>query len=298
MTLGMSAGPQMSIDASGNLIAPASITSPILSSSVATGVPPLTVASTTPVANLTLAAPSQVPTLPESQITNLAADLAARVSSSSPALTGKVTQTYEDETGNANYIMDTIRKFGKTAGSASNGSAIWNLGDPAAPSGEYGTEIESNSARGGPYRFGSSRDSNIINRSGGALNFVVGRSPAVAVSVSSSGLATFNNGIVSTAYGTESRCSSKASPAACGSATAGKVRIPASAKSLEIDSTAFTANTGCWFTYDTVGLALPANMSSLIPPYISARMPGSGIVIRLPVPPLANAVNLQFGCEN
>ena len=298
MTFGMSTGSQMSIDKSGNVIAPASVTSPILASSTATGTPPLTVASTTPVANLTLAKPSQVPSLPESQIVNLTADLAAKVSAASPTFTGTVTQAYQDATGGANYIMQAIRKFGSAAESASNGSAIWNLGDPSWPFGEHGTEIESNSSSAGPFRFGSKGDSNVVNKSGAAVNIVVGSTPAVAVNISSSGVAYFNNGIVSATYSTASYCSSMTSPASCGSATAGKVQIRASAKSLEIDSTAITANTNCWFTYDTVGLTLPKNMSNIIPPYISARMPGTGIVITMPVPPLANPVNLQFGCVN
>lgn len=298
MTMGMSAGPRMSIDSTGNVIAPASVTSPILASSAATGTPPLSVASTTPVTNLTLAKPSQVPSLPESQIVNLTADLAARVSAASPTFTGTVTQTYEDATRSANYIMQVIRKFGIAAGSASTGSAIWDLGDPSWPSGEHGTEIESNSSSAGPFRFGTNGDSNIVNKSGAAVNIVVGNTPAVAVRISSSGVANFNNGILSTAYSTASICSSTASPAPCGSAAAGKVQIQPSAKSLEIDSTAITANSGCWFTYDTDGLALPKNMSNMIPPFISAKMPGKGIVISVPVPPLANPVNLQFGCVN
>ena len=50
-----------------------------LASTVATGTAPLAIASTTPVANLTLASDSQLPVIAESKITNLTADLAARV---------------------------------------------------------------------------------------------------------------------------------------------------------------------------------------------------------------------------
>ncbi len=298
ITLGMSTGPQMSIDSSGNVIAPASITSPTLASSALTGTPPLVVTSKTPVANLTLASAVQVPALPESQIVNLVADLATRASTVSPVFTGTITHTFNDVSSGSNKILETIRKFGGSTGSASNGSAIWILSDPAGPSNENGTEIESNSSSSGPYRFGSNGDSNIINKSNASLNLVVGATPVVAVKVASSGVATFNNGIVSTSYSTGSYCSSKTSPAACGSASAGKVLILASTKNLEIDSTNFTANTGCWFTYDTSGMALPTNISSLLTPYISARIAGKGITISIPVPPLVNPINLLFGCEN
>jgi hypothetical protein len=191
LRLGMIGGPLMTIDGVGNVVAPGSFTSAAFTSSAAAGTAPLTVTSTTPVANLTLSSTSQVVGLDQ-----------------------------------------------KLRGLA-----------PAA-------------------------------------------SPAF------NGLATFTGGTSSAAYGTLTICSSTASPAICGSATAGRVQIAASATSLVINSSAFTANTGCWFTYDISGITAPTNMTSLLPPYISAKMAGNSITINVPVAPLSNPVNVQFGCEN
>jgi hypothetical protein len=99
-------------------------------------------------------------------------------------------------------------------------------------------------------------------------------------------------------YLTPTTCTSTASPAVCGVNTAGIVQVAAAATSLVIDSSNFTANTGCWFTYDIGGITAPANISLLIPPYISARTAGTSITITLPVAPGTNPVNIRFGCEN
>lgn len=101
-----------------------------------------------------------------------------------------------------------------------------------------------------------------------------------------------------TTFGTKTVCSSTASPAACGSAIAGKVQVAAAATSLVINSTAVTANTGCWFTYDVGGITAPTNIAALTPPYISARTANTSITITLGTAPVANPVNIQFGCEN
>ena len=99
-------------------------------------------------------------------------------------------------------------------------------------------------------------------------------------------------------YLTTSVCSSTASPAICGSASAGKVQVAAGATTLVINSTSMTASTGCWFSYDGSGSTAPTNMASLLHPYISARTAGTSITMALPVAPTANPVNVQFGCVN
>lgn len=104
--------------------------------------------------------------------------------------------------------------------------------------------------------------------------------------------------VISPTYKTAIVCSQTASPAACGAATAGVVQIAASATSLVIDSTNFTATTGCWFAYDVSGITAPSNMGNLLNPYISARTAGTSITITLPIAPATSPVNVQFGCEN
>lgn len=94
------------------------------------------------------------------------------------------------------------------------------------------------------------------------------------------------------------RCTSTASPAVCVAATSGIVQVAAAATTLTINSTAITANTGCWFTYDVGGITPPVNMISLLIPYISGRTAGTSISITLPVAPTTNPVNIQFDCTN
>jgi hypothetical protein len=93
-------------------------------------------------------------------------------------------------------------------------------------------------------------------------------------------------------------CTSVASPAVCGANVAGIVQIAAAATTLVINSTAITARTGCWFTYNTEGITAPTNVASLISPYVTARTAGTSLTIAIPVAPLTNPVNLQFGCVN
>lgn len=107
-----------------------------------------------------------------------------------------------------------------------------------------------------------------------------------------------NGNFTSNTYATGSICTSTASPAVCGANVSGVVQVAAAATSLVIDSTAFTANTGCWFTYDVGGITAPTNMGSLLSPYISARTAGTSITITLPVAPATNLVKIQFGCMN
>lgn len=99
-------------------------------------------------------------------------------------------------------------------------------------------------------------------------------------------------------YNTATNCTSTASPAVCGAAAAGKVQVAAAATTLQINSTAITANTGCWFTYTVEGITSPANMSSLLAPYISARAAGTSLTITLPVAPVTSPVNILYGCVN
>lgn len=100
------------------------------------------------------------------------------------------------------------------------------------------------------------------------------------------------------AYTTATVCTSVTAPAACGAAMAGKVQVAAAGTAITINSTAITASTGCWFTYTIEGITAPTNIASLLSPYVSARTPGTSITLTLPVAPVANPVNLNFGCVN
>jgi hypothetical protein len=98
-----------------------------------------------------------------------------------------------------------------------------------------------------------------------------------------------------TTLSTATNCSSSASPAVCGSAAAGQVQIAAGATSIQINTTAVTANSriGC-LTYSTVGITAPTNIASLIQPYLSAVTAGTSFTLTVPVAPLTYPVNLQY----
>jgi hypothetical protein len=90
----------------------------------------------------------------------------------------------------------------------------------------------------------------------------------------------------------QTACTSTASPAVCGSATTGIVQM--SGTTLTINSTAITANTGCWFTPDSEGLTAPVAIGV---PIISGRTAGTSITITLLTTP-ATPINYKFGCIN
>ncbi len=99
-------------------------------------------------------------------------------------------------------------------------------------------------------------------------------------------------------FSTATNCSSTASPAVCAAAPAGKVQVAAAATTLQINTTAVTANSECSFTYSTVGITAPVNIALLIPPYISAITGGTSFTITLPVAPGTNPVNILYSCVN
>lgn len=99
-------------------------------------------------------------------------------------------------------------------------------------------------------------------------------------------------------YQTLTNCVNTASPAVCAAAPAGLVQIAAAATTLQINTTAVTANSRFSFTYRTDGITAPTNVASLVQPYVSALTAGSSFTITLPVAPLTNPVNLDFTIEN
>jgi hypothetical protein len=113
------------------------------------------------------------------------------------------------------------------------------------------------------------------------------------------------NGIFGAVYGstlgTESNCSTTASPANCGTSPAGLVQVGASATTLTVNTTAVTSNSRFAFTYVTTGTGCspaPANIGSLLPPYVSGISAGTSFTITLPVAPTTNPVCVSYTLEN
>ncbi len=94
------------------------------------------------------------------------------------------------------------------------------------------------------------------------------------------------------------KCSSTASPAVCGSSSSGTVKVAAAATTLTINTTAVAANSDFSFTYNTTATGCttaPANIASLLHPYVSAITAGTSFTITLPVAPTTNAACVQYG---
>lgn len=87
--------------------------------------------------------------------------------------------------------------------------------------------------------------------------------------------------------GTASFCSSGATPAACGSAQAGSVAVPAGvAQTLVVDTTAVTSNSQIVLTPDEsatiAGTTCNTTASTLLAPIVTARTPGTSFTVEEP----------------
>jgi hypothetical protein len=95
-----------------------------------------------------------------------------------------------------------------------------------------------------------------------------------------------------TAYYTASNCSSSASPAVCGSASAGGFTIPAAATTVTVNTTAVTANsTIIVIEDDSLGtkLSVTCNTATSVPePNISARVNATSFSVLVTVAPVTN----------
>lgn len=101
-----------------------------LASTVATGTAPLSISSTTPVANLTLASDSQLPAIAESKVTNLVADLAAKVNVADKTGSGAKVPSVDANPadGCGQFSSGKLVSTGSACGSGGGGG----LGDPGA----------------------------------------------------------------------------------------------------------------------------------------------------------------------
>jgi len=105
-------------------------------------------------------------------------------------------------------------------------------------------------------------------------------------------------------YSTATNCSSSASPAVCGSATAGSVVIAASATSVVVNTTAITANSQILLTEDSsLGskLSVTCNTQSLLTlgfPKVTVRTAGSNFTISIEVAPTTNPLCISYAIFN
>jgi hypothetical protein len=105
-------------------------------------------------------------------------------------------------------------------------------------------------------------------------------------------------------YSTATNCSSSASPAVCGSATAGSVVIAASATSVVVDTTAVTANSQILLTEDSslgTKLGVTCNTQSLLTlgvPKVTARTAATSFTASIEVAPTTNPLCVSYAIFN
>jgi hypothetical protein len=107
----------------------------------------------------------------------------------------------------------------------------------------------------------------------------------------------FSGAISASTITTQANCKSTSSPANCGTAPAGLVRMAATQTTLVIHTSAVTGNSRFSFTYVTAGSGCspaPGNISSLLPPYVSGISAGNNFTITLPVAPATNPVCISY----
>lgn len=101
-------------------------------------------------------------------------------------------------------------------------------------------------------------------------------------------------------YNTQTNCSSSSSPAACVSAAAGSVTVPASATTEVVNTTAITANSQVLLTFDSslgAKLGVTCNTSA-VQGTISARTAGTSFTIKLPSAPSVNPACFSYEIVN
>lgn len=111
----------------------------------------------------------------------------------------------------------------------------------------------------------------------------------------------FGSGTTLTTIGTVTNCNSSASPAVCGSAPAGSVTIAAAATTVQVNTTAVTANSQIIIIEDDslgVRLSVTCNTTSLGATKVSARTAGSNFTITTASAPATNPACLSYQIIN
>lgn len=112
---------------------------------------------------------------------------------------------------------------------------------------------------------------------------------------------TFAGVFSSSFYSTDTDCSSTAAPAACGTASAGTVRIAAATSTLQVTDANVKSTSQIFYAFDlwkTGCTAAPANLTALLPPYTSAVTPNTNFTLTMPVQAVANPPCIDFWIIN
>src|SRR6266850_959683 len=122
-------------------------------------------------------------------------------------------------------------------------------------------------------------------------NLAIAVAGAQAILISGGGIVT-DRTFSAPLYGTTSNCSSSASPAVCGSATAGSFVLPAAATTVTVNTTAVTANSQIFVIEDdSLGtkLSVTCNTATAVPePNITTRVASTSFSIAVTVAPATN----------
>lgn len=103
-----------------------------------------------------------------------------------------------------------------------------------------------------------------------------------------------------TASVTAGNCSSSASPAVCGSSSAGSVAVPAGSTSVVVNTTAVTANSQILLQYDSsLGTKLSVTCNTIAAvPAVTARTAATSFTLTIPAAPVTNPACYSYFMVN
>lgn len=126
---------------------------------------------------------------------------------------------------------------------------------------------------------------------------IVSYAPSVAGPGSNSYLATMTPAL----YASAANCASTASPANCGAAPTGSVSVGGSARSIQVNTTAVTANSQIFVMEDSslgARLGMACNTTTGRTYQVTARRPGSSFTITSSAAPMGNYACLSYWIVN
>ena len=224
-------------------------------------------------------------------------------------VTGLYVYTLGTATGLAENIIEAASRYAVGNGNGTTANKLWAYSN--APYGQnlYGVQaVAEASGTGSDYGSVYAIDAQIVYDGGshGIINAAIHVESVAALPFRAYGIyiqdgISFNGGEWdSNGFRVATKCTTNTSPAACGVTSSGTVEVAAGTTSLVIDTTYVMTNSTFSFNYTTVESAetgcstAPTNLTSLLPPYVSAITGSTSFTITLPVAPLVNPACIQF----
>jgi len=224
-------------------------------------------------------------------------------------VTGLYVYTLGTTTGLAENIIEAASRYAVGNGHGTTANKLWAHSD--APNGQnlYGVlAVAEASGTSGQYDSVYAIDAQLVYDGGHGYNNAaihvesMAAFPFLAYGIYIEDGTSYNGGEWdSNGFRVATKCTTNTSPAACGVTSSGIVEVAAGTTSLVIDTTYVVTNSTFSFNYTTVERpdepgcsTAPTNLTSLLPPYVSAITGNTSFTITLPVAPLVNPACIQF----